>query len=75
MKFEGRVIQIKVPPADINNDNGGGGIEITVPGYKNNPEDPQGAQIFIEEYQKKLRVHVWRGEADPTTVDIDPETI
>jgi hypothetical protein len=72
MKFEGRVIQTTIPPADLNNDNGGGGLEIRVPGYKNSSEDPHGAQIFIEEYQKKLRVHVWNGNDDPTTVEIDP---
>lgn len=64
---------MKIPAADLNNDNGGGGLEIKVQGYKNNPEDSTGTQIFIEQYQKKLRVHVWNGNVNPTTVEVDPE--
>ena len=73
LKFEGDVIQLNVPPSEIDNSEGGKGIEITIPGYKNNPEDPHGAQIFIEVYQGKVRVHVWNGTVNAVTTEIDPQ--
>jgi len=55
----------------LNNNAGGGGLEIKVPGFKNNPESPEEGQIFIEFYDGKLRVHVWNGEQNPITTDIE----
>jgi hypothetical protein len=68
---EGRVIKINVDETTIDNTNGGKGIEIKVDGYKGNPECPDEAQIFIEVYEGKLRVHVWNGNNDPETIEID----
>lgn len=47
-------------------------LEICIPGFKNNPAFPDDAQIFIEYYEDKVRVHVWNGEQDPITTEIDP---
>jgi hypothetical protein len=59
-------------PEDLNNDAGGKGLEIKVPGFLGNPECPEGGQIFIEIYEGKLRVHVWNGESDPVTTECAP---
>jgi hypothetical protein len=51
------------------------GIEIAVKGFKSNPTDgtESPAQVFIEVYEGRLRVHVWSGKEDPaTSVVVDP---
>jgi hypothetical protein len=57
---------------ELVNEVGGRGLEIHVPGFLGNPEAPEDGQIFIEVYEGKLRVHVWNGESDPTTVECEP---
>ena len=64
---------LELLPKNLDNNKGGGGLEIRVPGFKGNPECPDEAQIFIEYYEGKLRVHVWNGEADPNTVELEQE--
>ncbi len=48
------------------------GLEISVSGFKgDNSEEP--AQVFIEVYEGKLRIHVWDGNEDPcTSVEVEP---
>ena len=55
------------------NYNSGGGLEIRIQGFKSNPACPEEGQIFIEYYEKKIRVHVWNGEQDPVTTEIEKE--
>jgi len=56
----------------LDNSEGGGGLEIRVDGYKDNPACPGEAQIFIEIYEGKLRVIAWNGQEDPKVLEIDP---
>ena len=69
--FEGR--QIELNSEYIDNNEGGGGFSIRVPGFKANPECPDDGQIFIEYYEGKVRVHVWNGDQNPITTEIEKE--
>jgi hypothetical protein len=64
-------MKLELVTKNLDNNAGGGGLEILVPGFKGNPECPDEAQIFIEYYEGKLRVHVWNGDPDPTTVELE----
>ena len=61
-----------IPKSVLDNNRGGGGLEIKVPGFKHNPACPDEGQIFIEFYEGKLRVLVWRGEENPDIIEVDP---
>lgn len=50
-----------------------GGLSINIPGFKGNPAETEPSQIYIEYYEGKLLVHIWRGEPDPMTIEIPPE--
>ncbi|GAH83592.1 unnamed protein product, partial [marine sediment metagenome] len=50
------------------------GIEISVAGYKANPTDLHPIQMYVEIYGGKLRVHVWNGEEDPETIEVNKDT-
>ena len=58
---------------NLDNNAGGGGLEIKFPGFTGNPECPDEAQVFIEYYEEKMRVHVWNGESNPTTTELNPK--
>jgi hypothetical protein len=58
---------------NLDNNAGGGGLEIKFPGFVGNPECPDEAQLFVEYYEEKLRVHVWNGNNDPVTTELLPE--
>lgn len=49
------------------------GLNIIIPGFKGNPADAEPTQVYIEYYEGKLLVHIWRGEPDPLTIEIPPE--
>jgi hypothetical protein len=66
------VIKIELPLDKLDNNTGAGGIEIKIPGFKNNPACPEEGQIFIEYYEGVIKVHVWKGEQDPETTIIEP---
>lgn len=73
-----RSIQKHTPKITLNqrlleNDVGGGGFEILVPGFKDNPECPGEAQIFIEYYEGKVWVRIWNGGINPVSVPIEKE--
>jgi len=67
------MIKQKIDAHILDNNEGNGGMEIRVNGYKSNPECPGEAQIFIEIYEGKLRVITWNGKSDPEIQEIDPE--
>ena len=51
------------------------GLWISVNGYKGNPAESIASQVFIEEHNGFLRVHVWDGiNQSPNTTEIDPDT-
>lgn len=50
-----------------------GGLSISIPGFKGNPAEVEPSQVYIEYYEGKLLVHIWRGEQDPETLEIPPE--
>jgi hypothetical protein len=50
-----------------------GGLNISIPGFKGNPDDKFSTPVYIEYYEGKLLVHIWRGEPDPLTIEIPPE--
>jgi hypothetical protein len=58
---------------NLDNNQGGGGLEIKFPGFIGNPECTDEAQLFVEFYEEKLRVHVWNGNSDPITTELNPE--
>lgn len=58
---------------NLDNNAGGGGLEIKFPGFAGNPECPDEAQLFVEYYEEKIRVHVWNGNSDPITTELLPE--
>ena len=70
---KGGNMELKITKEEIDNNEGGGGLEIRVPGFKANPECPDDGQIFIEYYEGKVRVHVWNGDQNPITTEIEKE--
>lgn len=52
---------------------GANGLEISITGYKTNPTDSRDcpSQVYIEEYDGVLQIHVWDGTSeDPQTIRI-----
>ena len=58
---------------EINTLECGSGLIIGIEGFKGNPVDAQGIyeQIYIEYWEGKIRIHVWNGEQDAKTLEID----
>jgi len=48
------------------------GLEIHIKGYEGSPEmiDEANAQIFIESYEGKVRIHVWNDTVEPVTFEL-----
>ena len=65
-------IKMTISKEQLDNNAGGGGLEIRVPGFNGNPACPAEGQIFIEVYDGKLRVHAWNDTQDPETIEINP---
>ena len=65
--------QVSLTLEDLKNDNGEGGLEIIIPGTKTSPEDDPDnpCPVFIEYYKGQLRVHVWTGNSDPQTINLE----
>ena len=59
-------------PHSLDNNEGGGGLEIEVLGYKGDIEGDHQTNVFLEIYEGKLRVHVWNGNQDPITTECSP---
>lgn len=66
-------MELKITKEEIDNNEGSGGLEIKVPGFKANPACPDDGQIFIEYYEGKVRIHVWNGDQNPITTEIEKE--
>lgn len=62
--------QITVTLADLDNNNGGGGLEIIIPGTIANTQDSLHCPVFIEYYEGKLRLLVWNNTQDPDITEL-----
>ena len=58
---------------NLDNSEGGGGLEIKFPGFEGNPQCPEDSQLFIEYSKKKINIHVWNGNQDPITTKLEPK--
>lgn len=65
--------RLTITKEDLENNKGGGGLEIRIPEFEGDPESPDAGQIFIEYYKGKIRVHVWKGYSEPTTTELEPQ--
>lgn len=63
-------VQITITAKELNNDNGDGGLEVIIPGAEGNPEETIDCPIFVEYYNKELRVVIWDGNSDPQIIPI-----
>ena len=65
-------IAISVTLKDLDNNQGSGGLEITIPGTLGDPtaDSKKPILVFIEYYEGKLRVLIWNGDPDPEVYDI-----
>jgi hypothetical protein len=66
------MLKLKFTKEELDNNKGGGGLDIRVPGFACNPAAPDDGQIFIEYYDGELHVRVWHGEQDPETISLVP---
>lgn len=64
---------LTIDKEEIDNNEGSAGFEIKIPGFNGNPDSPEEGQIFIEYYEGKIKVHVWNGESDPITTEIEKD--
>lgn len=64
------MIQITATTKELDNTNGGGGLEIIIPGAMGNPTETIDCPVFIEEYKGQLRVVIWDGNEEPTIIPI-----
>jgi hypothetical protein len=63
-------MKLELKPAEIKYPNG---LEIAVDDFAGDLGGVKPAQVFIEVYEGKLRVHVWTGDnEDPMTAEIQP---
>jgi len=70
----GRSTKITLDNNDIANDcGGGGGIEISVKGFKASKQDYEQVQVFIERYDGKTQIHVWNNTNDPVTFILEKD--
>lgn len=66
--------KITLDAKDIDNEyGGGGGLEISVKGFKANNQDDEQVQVFIERYDGKTQIHVWNNTNDPVTFVLEKE--
>jgi hypothetical protein len=45
-------------------------LEVIIPGAEGNPEETLDCPIFVEYYNKELRVVIWDGNSDPQIIPI-----
>jgi hypothetical protein len=69
-----RISNMKITPTrkELNNNKGGGGLEICIPDVKGDPTDANAVpcSIFIEEYEGDVWVRIWDGEQDPQSIKL-----
>jgi hypothetical protein len=65
-------IAITVTLKELDNNGGGGGLEIVIPEAVGDPTaDPKNPiPIFLEYYGGQLRLSVWNGDQDPEIYEI-----
>lgn len=66
------MLSLKFTKEQLDNNKGGSGLDIRVPGFVCNPAAPDDPQIFIEYYEGQLRVCVWNGKQDPEVITLEP---
>ena len=60
------MIQIHVAQKDLENNNGGCGLEIYIEGVAGNTVDP--CPVFIENYKGEVRICIWNDTVDPQVI-------
>lgn len=63
------MMAITVTERELDNNNGSGGLEITIPEVDGSPEGVS-IPVFIESYKGEIRVIVWNGESDPHIITL-----
>jgi hypothetical protein len=65
-------MQLRLTKENLDNHDGNGGLEISIPGLQELPGSIYGKEcpIFIEYYEGKVLIHVWDGKEDPTTITL-----
>ena len=56
---------------DLDNNNGGAGLEVYIEGATGNPAEDPGCVLFIEYYEGELRVCIWDNTQDPKIIPIE----
>lgn len=65
MNIKTKPNQIILTKDDINNEQGGSGLEIKIEGIiGDSSEASPGTAVFIERYKGEVRVVIWNGEQD-----------
>lgn len=65
-------MRIELDPKQIRGARGEG-LEIVVKGFNGCPADELPAQVYVELYEGRLKVHVWDGSSEgPQTTTIEP---
>lgn len=69
-------IRMSLSKKQLDNSEGSGGLEITIPDCIGNPqEEMPGTSVFIEYYEGHFQVHVWDGtQQDPITIKLKPRS-
>ena len=62
--------KITVTEKELDNQDGGGGLEINIPGIQGNSADTLEQPIFIEKYDGEIRLVVWNGGQDPQIINL-----
>ena len=68
-------MQVIVNKRDLDNNKGGGGLEIIIEGVKGDPTSDinKPCPIFIEFYKGEVRVLVWNNTQDPQVIVLDQQ--
>ena len=67
-------MQVIVNKKILDNNKGGGGLEIIIEGVKGDPTSDinKPCPIFIEYYQGEYRVLIWNDTQDPQVIVLEP---
>ena len=65
------MVQVTITSKELNNDNGGGGLEVIIPGAEGDPTAGDlNCPLFVEYYNGELRVVIWDGSDEPQIIPI-----
>ena len=62
------MVQVHVTQKDLDNNNGGGGLEIYIEGVIGNTADVDPCPVFIENYKGEVRICIWNDTVDPQVI-------